>query len=180
MHAAEPFPHFVDDYLNYLYEAHPSGATMDGVHMHDDLLEDYRRGAIDAHVSAPAARATAPGQMVAIMGTSTCHVMSSDTLREVPGMCGVVDGGIIDGLYGYEAGQSGVGDIFGWFTAHFVPGRLQEEAAERGLSVHELLTEQASREPVGAHGLLALDWQSGNRSVLVDHELSGTIVGIAV
>ncbi|GAA1763863.1 ribulokinase [Kocuria aegyptia] len=137
-------------------------------------------GNVDAHVSAPAARATAPGQMVAIMGTSTCHVMSSETLREVPGMCGVVDGGIIDGLYGYEAGQSGVGDIFGWFTAHFVPGRLQEEAAGRGLSVHELLTEQASREPVGAHGLLALDWQSGNRSVLVDHELSGLLVGLTL
>lgn len=95
-------------------------------------------------------------------------------------MCGVVDGGIIDGLYGYEAGQSGVGDIFGWFAAHFVPGQLQEEAAERGLSVHELLTEQASREPVGAHGLLALDWQSGNRSVLVDHELSGLLVGLTL
>lgn len=137
-------------------------------------------GNIDAHVCAPAARATAPGQMVAIMGTSTCHVMSSDTLREVPGMCGVVDGGIIDGLYGYEAGQSGVGDIFGWFTAHFVPGPLREEAAARGLSVHELLTEQASREPVGAHGLVALDWQSGNRSVLVDHELSGLLVGLTL
>ncbi|MFI7583380.1 ribulokinase [Kocuria sp. M1N1S27] len=137
-------------------------------------------GNVDAHVSAPAARATEPGQMVAIMGTSTCHVMSSDTLREVPGMCGVVDGGVIDGLYGYEAGQSGVGDIFGWFTAHFVPGQLQEEADRRGLSVHELLTEQASREPVGAHGLLALDWQSGNRSVLVDHELSGLLVGLTL
>lgn len=137
-------------------------------------------GNVDAHVCAPAARATDPGQMVAIMGTSTCHVMSSDTLREVPGMCGVVDGGIIDGLYGYEAGQSGVGDIFGWFTAHFVPGALREEAAARGLSVHELLTEQASREPVGAHGLLALDWQSGNRSVLVDHELSGLLVGLTL
>ena len=137
-------------------------------------------GNVDAHVCAPAARATAPGQMVAIMGTSTCHVMSSDTLREVPGMCGVVDGGIIDGLYGYEAGQSGVGDIFGWFTTHFVPGPLREEAAARGLSVHELLTEQASREPVGAHGLVALDWQSGNRSVLVDHELSGLLVGLTL
>ena len=54
--------------------------------------------------------------MVAIMGTSTCHVMSSDALRDVPGMCGVVDGGIVAGLWGYEAGQSGVGDIFGWFV----------------------------------------------------------------
>jgi len=66
-------------------------------------------GNVDAHVTAPAAQAVNPGQMVAIMGTSTCHVMNSDHLAEVPGMCGVVDGGIVSGLYGYEAGQSGVG-----------------------------------------------------------------------
>ena len=137
-------------------------------------------GNVDAHVCAPAAGAVAPGQMAAIMGTSTCHVMSAEVLREVPGMCGVVDGGIVDGLYGYEAGQSGVGDIFGWFTKHFVPAELTEEAAARGLSVHELLTEQAEREEVGAHGLLALDWQSGNRSVLVDHELSGLLIGLTL
>ena len=83
-------------------------------------------GNVDAHVSAPAADAVAPGQMVAIMGTSTCHVMSWDVLAEVPGMCGVVDGGIVTGLYGYEAGQSGVGDIFGWFVANQVPSCLRE------------------------------------------------------
>jgi L-ribulokinase len=115
--------------------------------------------------------------MVAIMGTSTCHVMSSDVLREVPGMCGVVDGGIIEGLYGYEAGQSGVGDIFGWFTRTAVPAEDTAEAARRGMSVHELLTERASAQAVGEHGLLALDWHSGNRSVLVDHELSGLVLG---
>lgn len=134
-------------------------------------------GNVDAHVTAPAAQATAPGQMVAIMGTSTCHVMSSDVLREVPGMCGVVDGGIVDGLYGYEAGQSGVGDIFGWFTRTAVPGDYADEAATRGISVHELLTEKASAQAVGEHGLVALDWHSGNRSVLVDHELSGLVIG---
>ncbi|HBH56681.1 MAG TPA: ribulokinase, partial [Arthrobacter bacterium] len=73
-------------------------------------------GNVDAHVTGPAARAVEPGQLVAIMGTSTCHVMNGTELHEVPGMCGVVDGGIVDGLWGYEAGQSGVGDIFGWFT----------------------------------------------------------------
>ena len=134
-------------------------------------------GNVDAHVTAPAAQATAAGQMVAIMGTSTCHVMSSDVLREVPGMCGVVDGGIIDGLYGYEAGQSGVGDIFGWFTRTGFPADYAEEAARRGLSAHELLTEKAATQAVGEHGLVALDWHSGNRSVLVDHELSGVVVG---
>jgi L-ribulokinase len=134
-------------------------------------------GNVDAHVTAPAARATTPGQMVAIMGTSTCHVMSHDRLVEVPGMCGVVDGGIVAGLYGYEAGQSGVGDIFAWYVKNQVPGSYAEEAAASGKSLHQHLTELAYQEPVGAHGLVALDWHSGNRSVLVDHELSGVVVG---
>nr|WP_281386607.1 ribulokinase [Jiangella mangrovi] len=134
-------------------------------------------GNVDAHVTAPAAQAVEPGQMVAIMGTSTCHVMNGDVLREVPGMCGVVDGGIIAGLQGYEAGQSGVGDIFGWFVDSSVPASYAAEAAQRGQSVHDYLTELAAAQQVGEHGLIALDWQSGNRSVLVDHELSGVVVG---
>jgi L-ribulokinase len=134
-------------------------------------------GNVDAHVTAPAAQAVEPGQMVAIMGTSTCHVMSSDMLAEVPGMCGVVDGGIVPGLFGYEAGQSGVGDIFGWFVDTCVPPSYVDEAAKRGLGVHEYLTELAAAQQVGAHGLVALDWHNGNRSVLVDHELSGVVVG---
>jgi L-ribulokinase len=134
-------------------------------------------GNVDAHVTAPAAQATEPGQMVAIMGTSTCHVMSHDRLVEVPGMCGVVDGGIVAGRYGYEAGQSGVGDIFAWYVENQVPARYVEEAAAADLSIHQHLTDLAYREPVGAHGLVALDWHSGNRSVLVDHELSGVVVG---
>ena len=115
--------------------------------------------------------------MVAIMGTSTCHVMNGAELREVPGMCGVVDGGISEGLYGYEAGQSGVGDIFGWFVASGVPQDYLAGASAAGQSVHEFLSELAARQRIGQHGLLALDWHSGNRSVLVDHELSGLIVG---
>lgn len=130
-------------------------------------------GNVDAHVSAPAARAVDPGQLVMIMGTSTCHVMSGDVVREVPGMCGVVEGGIIPGLWGYEAGQSGVGDIFGWFVENGVPDSYGKSVAEK----HERLTQLASQQPVGGHGLIALDWHSGNRSPLVDHELSGVIVG---
>ena len=137
-------------------------------------------GNVDAHVTAPAARAVEPGQMLAIMGTSTCHVMNAETLSEVPGMCGVVDGGIVRGLYGYEAGQSGVGDIFGWFADGFVPEGYRLEAAGSGLSVQEYLTALAEVQPVGAHGLIALDWESGNRSVLVDHSLSGLIVGLTL
>ncbi|MFI5695484.1 ribulokinase [Kribbella sp. NPDC051586] len=134
-------------------------------------------GNVDAHVTAPAAQAVEAGQMVAIMGTSTCHVMSADALREVPGMCGVVDGGIIAGSWGYEAGQSGVGDIFGWFVDNAVPPSYYEAAAAAGESLHEHLTRLAADQAVGEHGLVALDWHSGNRSVLVDHELSGLIVG---
>jgi L-ribulokinase len=134
-------------------------------------------GNVDAHVTAPAAAAVEPGQMVAIMGTSTCHVMSSDQLGTVPGMCGVVDGGILPGLWGYEAGQSGVGDIFGWFVRTGFPADYAEKAAAAGQNAHEYLTELASRQEVGEHGLVALDWHSGNRSVLVDHDLSGLLIG---
>ena len=137
-------------------------------------------GNVDAHVTAPAARAIDPGQMLAVMGTSTCHVMNSDALGEIPGMCGVVRDGITPGLWGYEAGQSGVGDIFGWFVATSVPASYTEEAARQGVSVHEHLSRLAAEQQVGEHGLIALDWQNGNRSVLVDAELSGLILGLTV
>jgi L-ribulokinase len=137
-------------------------------------------GNVDAHVTAPAARAIDPGQMLMIMGTSTCHVMNGEQLAEVPGMCGVVRDGIVPGLYGYEAGQTGVGDIFGWFAREAVPPRYHEEARARGLDVHGYLSELAGAQEVGAHGLVALDWNNGNRSVLVDHELSGLIVGLTL
>ena len=137
-------------------------------------------GNVDAHVTAPAAKAIAPGQMLAIMGTSTCHVMNGGRAAEVPGVCGVVHGGITAGEWGYEAGQSGVGDIFGWFVEHQVPPSYHAEAQRNGESVHELLTRRAAEQAVGQHGLVALDWHSGNRSVLVNHELSGLVVGLTL
>jgi L-ribulokinase len=137
-------------------------------------------GNVDAHVTAPTVGAVDPGQMVAIMGTSTCHIMNGDSLAEVPGMCGVVDGGIVPGLWGYEAGQSAVGDIFGWFVDQCVPPRYHDEARDRGLDLHAYLSELGARQKVGQHGLLALDWNGGNRSVLVDHELTGLIVGLTL
>ncbi|NJC86367.1 ribulokinase [Planosporangium mesophilum] len=134
-------------------------------------------GNVDAHVTAAAGNALEPGQMVAIMGTSTCHVMNARELRTVPGMCGVVDGGIVAGLWGYEAGQSGVGDIFAHFVKTHVPADYAQRAAAEGLTIHEYLTRLAAAQEVGQHGLVALDWHSGNRSVLVNHELSGVLVG---
>jgi L-ribulokinase len=95
-------------------------------------------------------------------------------------MCGVVDGGIVAGRWGYEAGQTGVGDIFAWFADHAVPPAYHAEAASRGMSVHDLLSAQAAGQPAGAHGLVALDWLNGNRSVLVDHHLSGVVAGLTL
>ena len=137
-------------------------------------------GNVDAHVTSAAANAVNPGQMVAIMGTSTCHVMVSDRLAEVPGMCGVVPGGIVSGKLGYEAGQSGVGDIFGWFANNYVPEEYTEKAQKLGKDIHTYLSDLAIEQPVGGHGLVALDWQSGNRSTLVDHQLSGLILGLTL
>ena len=137
-------------------------------------------GNVDAHVTAPAAKSIEPGRMLAVMGTSTCHVMNSDQLAEVPGMCGVVRDGIVPGFWGYEAGQSGVGDIFGWFVDTCVPPAYHEAARAAGLGLHEHLSELAGRQRIGEHGLVALDWHSGNRSVLVDHELSGLVLGMTL
>jgi L-ribulokinase len=142
-------------------------------------------GNVDAHVTLPAAGSCAPGTMVAIMGTSTCHVMNGQSmngtgLAQVPGMCGAVDGGIVAGLWGYEAGQSGVGDIFAWFTRNGVPGEFAEEARRRGVALPQLLDEKAAAAPPGGNGLIALDWENGNRSVLVDAGLSGVIVGLTL
>ncbi|MFG2107653.1 ribulokinase [Micromonospora chersina] len=128
-------------------------------------------GNVDAHVTAASAQALAPGHLVAIMGTSTCHVVNGAELAEVPGMCGVVEGGLSPGAWGYEAGQSGVGDIFGWFVEH---------AAPAGVDSHERLSALAAAQPVGGHGLIALDWWNGNRSLLVNHDLSGLVVGLTL
>jgi L-ribulokinase len=132
---------------------------------------------VDAHVTVPAAQVTEPGRMVMIMGTSICHMVLGDSLHNVPGMCGVVDGGIIPGMYGYEAGQSGVGDIFAWFVDNAVPPEYHEAAKKAGMDLHAYLEAEAAKQKPGEHGLLALDWWNGNRSVLVDVDLSGLLVG---
>jgi L-ribulokinase len=95
----------------------------------------------------------------------------------VEGMCGVVEDGIIPGYFGFEAGQSCVGDHFAWFVEHCVPAAYEEEARRRGITVHQLLEEKAARQRPGEHGLLALDWWNGNRSILVDVDLTGMLVG---
>lgn len=137
-------------------------------------------GNIDAHVTAPAVKATEAGVMVMIMGTSTCHIISGEQMQAVDGISGVVDGGIVPGLYGYEAGQAGVGDIFAWFVDHAVPPEYHEAARDAGLNLHDYLEQEAAKQKPGEHGLLALDWWNGCRSTLVDADLTGMIVGMTL
>lgn len=134
-------------------------------------------GNVDAHVSVPAATVVEPGRMVIIMGTSNCHMVLGTEEHLVPGMCGVVEDGIIPGFFGYEAGQSCVGDHFAWFVKNCAPAAYHEEAESRGIDLHDLLEEKATRQQPGEHGLLALDWWNGNRSVLVDVDLTGLLLG---
>ncbi len=131
---------------------------------------------VDAHVTYPAVKAKS-GTMVMIMGTSTCHILNGEKLQTVEGMCGVVRGGITPGYYGYEAGQSGVGDIFAWFVNNAVPPEYHAAAKAAGMDVHQYLEQEAAKQKVGEHGLIALDWWNGNRSTLVDADLTGVLVG---
>ena len=137
-------------------------------------------GNVDFHGSVPATTVTAPGTLVMIMGTSNGHLLMGSELVEVEGMCGVVEDGIVPGCFGYEAGQSGLGDIFGWFTRHAVPPEYHAAAEARGVDVHDVLAAEASVLRPGESGLLALDWWNGNRSVLVDADLSGLLVGMTL
>ena len=135
---------------------------------------------LDAHVAIPAAGITGPGKLLMIMGTSACHLMLSDEEHIVPGMCGVVEDSVIPGLLCYEAGQCCMGDHYNWFVDHCVPEPYMTEAHKRNLDAHRLLTEKASCLRPGESGLIALDWWNGNRSVLMDADLTGMIMGMTL
>jgi L-ribulokinase len=129
-------------------------------------------GAFDAHLGAVGS-GIAPGKLIKIIGTSTCDMLvakSDHELADIPGICGIVDGSILPGFFGLEAGQSAVGDIFNWFVNYIKPGG--ESAGS-----HEALTEKAANLKPGQSGLLALDWNNGNRTVLVDQRLTGLLLG---
>lgn len=134
-------------------------------------------GNVDAHAAVPAVGVVSPGKLVMAMGTSICHMVLATEEKTVEGMCGVVEDGIIPGYFGYEAGQSAVGDIFAWYVEEAVPAYVQQLAVEAGINVHDWLEKRASTYRPGETGLLALDWWNGNRSVLVDTDLTGLIIG---
>jgi len=164
-------------------EIHPLGAKAGGLTAELAQATGLPEGIavavanVDAHVAVPAATVVGTGTMVMIMGTSTCHMVVGDEQKIVPGMCGVVEDGILPGLFGYEAGQSCVGDHFAWFVENCVPAAYERDAADAGINVHQLLEKKASQQKPGESGLIALDWWNGNRSVLVDVDLTGLLLG---
>ncbi|HEK85442.1 MAG: ribulokinase [Candidatus Saccharicenans sp.] len=129
-------------------------------------------GAFDAHLGAVGA-GVAPGKFVKIIGTSTCDICvwpNDQPLADIPGLCGIVDGSVLPGYFGLEAGQSAVGDIFNWFVNYLQPGGPKKGS-------HEELTKKAAALLPGESGLLALDWNNGNRTILVDQRLTGLLLG---
>ena len=133
---------------------------------------------IDAHAALPALGITKTGELLMIIGTSSCHILLGDKETTVPGISGYVKDGIIDGLYAFEAGQTSVGDSFEWFVSNCLPSAYAEDARLKGMNVHKYLREKATLLPPGAGGLLALDWFNGNRTPYVNGDLSGVILGL--
>ncbi len=132
---------------------------------------------IDAHAAVPGCGVAEPGRMVIILGTSGCHMMLGTEEILVPGIQGVVWEGILPGFYGYEAGQAALGDLFAWFAKNALPAAYAGEAEKRSLDPLALMEEKARAIPPGKSGLVALDWWNGNRSILIDPELRGLVVG---
>jgi L-ribulokinase len=132
---------------------------------------------IDAHAAVLGGGVDGPQTLFMIMGTSTCHLLMAGREALAEGIAGVVEDGIMPGFFGYEAGQAAVGDIFRWFVQHGVSASFEQEAARRQQSVHAVLAERAALVTPGESGLLALDWWNGNRSTLMDADLSGLLIG---
>ncbi len=159
----------------------PLGSCAGGISEAAAKLTGLRKGTsvsvgnVDAHVCLPAVGISGVGKLLAIMGTSTCHIIMSDRDIKVPGICGVVEDGVLPGLFAYEAGQSCVGDHFSWFIQNCLP----EDYKKHG-NAHQFLREKAQALAVGESGLVALDWWNGNRSVLVDVDLTGMIAGMTL
>lgn len=162
---------------------YPAGTKAGGITAEMAKLTGLKEGTavavgnVDAHVAVPAATVVDARKMVMIMGTSICHMFMENEKVYVEGMCGVVEDGILEGFYGYEAGQSAVGDIYAWFVNNCVPPEYFDEAKRKGIDIHTLLVEKAQLLKPGESGLLALDWWNGNRSVLVDADLTGLLMG---
>ena len=130
-------------------------------------------GAFDCHHGAVGA-GIKPGTLVKVVGTSTCDIFVASrgsAPAELPGVCGIVLGSVIPGSYAIEAGQSAVGDIFKWYVDRLCP------AAFDGANPYAALEAEAAKLRPGESGLLALDWNNGNRTILNNQNLVGLLLG---
>jgi L-ribulokinase len=135
---------------------------------------------VDGHACFPSSGITGPGKMLGILGTSAAYLMLSSSPEPIPGLCGTVDSGLVPGYYGLEAGLNCMGDHFAWAAEKLSPPAYVQEAKERNIGIHELLTEKAQKLKPGQGGLIALDWWNGNRSVLMDADLTGLLIGMTL
>jgi len=188
----EEFLREIDPRFTYLYRDKLGGRLVKLGDAAGRLSEDMAKrlglkagiavtdGHLDGHVAALAVGIDGPEKLLMVLGTSAGAMICTEKRVELPGIFGVVKDGMIPGYYCYEAGQSCVGDMFNWFVKNCVPEAYEIEARERGVSVHQLLTEKAATLKIGESGLVALDWWNGNRTCLVDAELSGMMVGMTL
>jgi L-ribulokinase len=164
-------------------EFYPLGTRAGGLTAHWAGVMGLREGTpvsmgvADGHVAIPATTVTKPGSLAMVMGTSLVQMLMGSERRIVEGICGVVEDGIIPGFWGYEAGQYAGGDMFAWFFDHAVPASFKSQARKLDLPFTTLLEKRAGSLRPGESGLLALDWWNGNRSVLVDADLTGLLLG---
>ena len=146
------------------------------------LLPQIAVGAsiIDSHAGMPGSGICRMGQMMLVLGTSSVELLLSDQPYASHGVMGAVRGAIMPGYYSLEAGLAAVGDMYGWFADGFVPAAFRSEASEKGISIHQLLSEKASKLAPGASGLIALDWWNGNKTPYVNGDLSGVLAGLTL
>jgi L-ribulokinase len=160
-------------------DIYPPGVRAGGLTPQMAKLTGLREGTavataiIDAHAAVPGASVVEPGKMVIVMGTSFCHMIVDREKKIIEGISGVVEDGIIPDYFGYEAGQAAGGDTLAWFVENFAPAKGKPDP-------YAYLEQEASKIPPGRSGLLALDWWNGNRSILVDADLTGLIVGLTL
>jgi len=178
---------YVEEKLTLAETLLPLGSLAGGLTEKMALITGLRAGTpvsvadLDAQVALPALGITEAGRMLLIIGTSGCNIMLAKEEQPVPGVAGIVeDGGGYPGLFCYEAGQNAVGDLFDWFVQKCMPTEYTKEAFERKISPHQLLREKASVKRPGETGLVALDWWNGNRSILMDADLTGVMVGMTL
>jgi L-ribulokinase len=175
-------PQVVRDKLGH--DLHPVGERVGGLTVAAAELTGLPVGTavatanMDAHVSVAASGVAGPGRMVMVMGTSICHLLMGPELAIVEGMCGVVRDGVVPGWWGYEAGQSAVGDHYSWYSRNCLPESYAAQARVEGIHPLRLMEAKAAAIAPGASGLIALDWWNGNRSVLVDGDLTGVLLGV--